>query len=100
MTAEHYSLFSYPFSLFLSFPILILDILLKFWVGPVEENLSALAGYKQALHICPQMHSCSGLLFTTTDAGCYKDKVESIEAHRFWGSGHLPTQEPNLYECI
>lgn len=60
---------SHHLVLFLSSTVLLLDILLKFWVCPVEQNLSALAGYQQALHSC----SCAGSLgFTPTasDAGC------------------------------
>lgn len=45
------SLPSYPLTLFLRCPILLLDSLLKFRVSPVKEDLRALTGYQQALHL-------------------------------------------------
>ncbi len=41
----------HPLAFLLRRSILLLDILLKFRVGPVEEDLCALAGYQQTLHL-------------------------------------------------
>lgn len=58
---------TYPLILLLRRPILLLDGMLKLRVGPVEEDLGALAGDQQALHLgpsrsltltlCPSSHS-------------------------------------------
>lgn len=44
---------TYPLILLLRRPILLLDGVLKLRVGPVEEDLGALAGDQQALHLGP-----------------------------------------------
>lgn len=44
---------TYPLILLLRRPILLLDGALKLRVGPVEEDLGALAGDQQALHLGP-----------------------------------------------
>lgn len=61
------SLPPHPLALLLRRPILLLDSLLKFRVSPVEEDLCALTGYQQALHLdCrrpPVLLHCGVLLF-------------------------------------
>jgi len=42
---------AYPVALLLGRPVLVLDILPELGVGPVEQNLGALAGDQQTLHL-------------------------------------------------
>lgn len=53
---------TYPLILLLRRPILLLDGVLKLRVGPVEEDLGALAGDQQALHLGPSTLSHSHCL--------------------------------------
>lgn len=56
----------HPLALLLRRPILLLDSSLEFTVRPVEQNLCALAGYQQTLHLAhrhtPVLLHC-GILF-------------------------------------
>lgn len=70
---------TYTLILLLRRPILLLDGVLKLRVGPVEEDLGALAGDQQALHLGPsRSHSLSLPVVSLHTHGPGTDRSEAF----------------------
>lgn len=86
----------HPLTLLLRRPILLLDSLLEFTVGPVEQDLCALAGYQQTLHLAhrhtPVLLHC-GILFIPQSL-CWEEekkkrkKIKAMVQNKQWSSIH------------